>query len=99
MQQFEVSVSDKAASEISLAYWYYDSLQDGLGEQFLTFIDEVFTQIARLPMACPVRHLDARGLFMKRYPYHIYYRTSKKTIRIIAFFHQAGKPVAVMGKA
>lgn len=96
MQQFDISVSAMASSEISLAYSYHNSLQEGLGEQFLTAVDEVFAQIAHLPSACPVRYQDVHAFCMRQYPYHIYYRIVKKRIRIIAFFYQRSEPVAMM---
>ncbi len=81
--EFLASASEEFLNAVS----YYDSKEEGLGDEFY---DEVWRTISRIvshPFAWPPISSRTRRCRTKRFPYGVIYQTRPDSILIIAVMH------------
>ncbi|HTU21704.1 MAG TPA: type II toxin-antitoxin system RelE/ParE family toxin [Gemmataceae bacterium] len=78
--------------EIDDSYQWYEQQQAGLGQDFLTALDEVFNRLQQMPEAHQVIYRDVRRALPRRFPYGIYYRVHADRIEVIAVQHSRRDP-------
>ncbi len=88
----EIEFHPDAVSEIREASLYYQAQQVGLGERFLSSIQESLTRITNFPESFPVVADNVRQCKVARFPYTIVYRIQVNYIQVIALAHSRRKP-------
>jgi len=88
----EVEIHPDAVSEIREAALYYQAQQIGLGERFLSTVQESLTRISNFPESFPVVANNVRQCKVVRFPYAIVYRLQVNYIQVIALAHSRRKP-------
>ena len=88
----EVEIHPDAVSEIREAALYYQAQQIGLGERFLSTVQESLTRISNFPESFPVVANNVRQCKVARFPYAIVYRLQVNYIQVIALAHSRRKP-------
>ena len=88
-----VAVRPAAAADIEDAYHWYESRQQGLGEEFLTALSSTHDRIVESPEAFPILHRNTRrALIPRRFPFGLFYRLDGETIIIVACMHARRDP-------
>lgn len=87
----------EARNELREAAKWYDDEVRGLGDDFITAIDEALRHIVEWPLAAPafpgwdetppIRHAQVRA-----FPYRVVYYVSDTSIVIVAYAHQRREP-------
>lgn len=78
--------------EIDDSYQWYEQQRAGLGQDFLTALDEAFNRLQQMPEAHQVIYKDVRRALPRRFPYGIYYRVHADRIEVIAVQHSRRDP-------
>lgn len=80
-------LSAAARSELQEAFAFYDQEQTGLGQRFLTELEECRERIERLPDAWHPLGAGFRRCRLRHFPYGLIYRIAGDRIEIIAVAH------------
>lgn len=78
--------------EIDDAYQSYEQQLPGLGQDFLTALDELFNRLRQTPEAHQVIYKDVRRALPRRFPYSIYYRIHADRVEVVAVQHGRRDP-------
>jgi plasmid stabilization system protein ParE len=81
-----------AAADLDEAFIWYETQQEGLGDDFLTRVTQLLDILKDSPNLYPVVHRDARRALVKRFPYGIFYRVIGENVVIVACFHGSRDP-------
>ncbi|WP_244894444.1 type II toxin-antitoxin system RelE/ParE family toxin [Leptospira alexanderi] len=68
---------------------YYNRKKENLGFEFVLEIDSIFDRVSRFPEIGPFVYKDFRQLLTCRFPFRIFYKTSKNHIDVYAVLHQS----------
>src|SRR2546421_7543028 len=83
----------RARDEVTAAAEFFNLQSEGLGERFLSQIDEAVREIAQSPNSWPVSHGGARRRsLVSMFSYHIYYSSLGGELLIIAVAHTSRAP-------
>lgn len=82
----------EAAADIVEATSWYDRQRPGLGEKFLTEVNNTARHIASQPMLYQIIRRDTRRALVKRFPYGLYFRLLGDTVVVVACFHTSRNP-------
>src|SRR4051812_43389808 len=77
----------RAVSDVAEAVKWYDERTPGLGNEFVSAVDEVVETLRRLPESGHIVYGDIRRFPLRQFPYAIYYRVVKSSIRVRACLH------------
>jgi plasmid stabilization system protein ParE len=78
--------------EVDDAYQWYEQQQPGLGDDFLTAIEEVFDRLRRTPRIHGTVWQDVRRALPRRFPYAVYYRIQDDRVEVVAVYHTSRDP-------
>jgi plasmid stabilization system protein ParE len=95
----EVRLRPEAEEDLEEAATWYESQRPGLGQQFL---DEVLTALAtlsELPLGYAVIYRNTRRVWMKRFPFGIFYQVESDGVIVIAIIHGSRHPRRWQGRA
>jgi len=87
-----VVIRPAAATEIEVAFQWYEREQQGLGADFLAAVDHTITTVASDPDRFPVIRKNVRRALVRRFPYAVLYRVVSETVVVIACFHGKRNP-------
>ena len=76
-----------AEDDVTRAYRWYEGQQAGLGEDLLTALDECFTRVTENPSGYQVIYKGVRRALVRRFPYCVYFITTKTEVIILAVLH------------
>jgi len=71
---------------------FYEDRVSGLGEIFLTAIEDAVAQARRHPRSSPLVFREIRRRGLRRFPYSVVYRLEEDRIFILAVAHQKRRP-------
>jgi hypothetical protein len=84
---FVLFYSPVATSEITEAAKWYNSQQDGLGDQFLNELEHLVFYIGLNPGLFPQKLKSVRQAPLKRFPYVVLFIVEQKQVFIISVFN------------
>lgn len=79
--------------EFQHATEWYESQRPMLGDEFISEMQLVLSNISGHPLQYPIVDDDVRGALLSRFPYCIYFRIKPSRITIIAVFHTSRDPI------
>ena len=82
----------EALVEASEAYAWYEEKQIGLGEDFYRALSVALTYAARNPDTPGIVHKNYHRVFLRRFPYAVFYRNDPEAIHIFSVFHCSQNP-------
>jgi len=85
-------VRARAERDLQSSLEWYESQQQGLGEEFLAAVRERLEAVRRFPESSPVLHRDVRRAIVSRFPYVIFYVVRPTVVSVLAILHQARDP-------
>jgi len=79
----KVEILDEAQEDLLDGFRFYECHSEGLGDYFL---DSLFSDIDSLQIYAGIHsvHFGYHRLLSKRFPFAIYYRVARKTVRVHA---------------
>jgi plasmid stabilization system protein ParE len=80
-------VRPKAERDVAEARDWYEKEQEGLGDQFLTAVQQGYLRIQQNPELHAFEYRDIRRIMTDRFPYNIFYRVKSDEIEVIAVMH------------
>jgi len=91
---FNLTVTRKARLEALEALTYYDSIQPGLGDNFLTDLEERINTICENPYLYSYidNKMVLRDTILKRFPYLIIFKIRSTRVIIVAIRNRHKKP-------
>ncbi len=82
----------EAESDIADILDYYESLREGLGEEFLEELTAVKNRVVRHPKANRLLWGSIRRGLFNRFPYGYFYRVEPHRIEVLAVYHHSRDP-------
>ena len=89
---FIISFKEQAREDVAKSFEWYDSQKSGLGDRFLTELNQTINQIALNPHLFQVRRKNIRLGLLKHFPYLIVYEIEEKQIVIFKIIHAHRHP-------
>jgi plasmid stabilization system protein ParE len=86
----QIIVRPSAAADIDRAFAWYEHHREG--ERFLAAVESALEQAMMRPEAPPFVHRDVRRVFLKRFPYGLFYRLESGSFILVACFHSRRAP-------
>jgi len=91
--KFRIIFSPLARLDVKQSVEWYDEQSDGLGDNFLSAIDEELTIISSIPEAFSKRKGNIRQKPLKKFPFIIVYTiVDEEHINIARIFHTSRNP-------
>jgi len=78
----------RAKKDVANAFEWDEAQQPGLGEAFAQAVDSPIHPLRLLPELGHLVYGDLRLLSVRRFPYALYYRVTRSSIRIRACLHE-----------
>jgi plasmid stabilization system protein ParE len=78
--------------EIRLAWRWYESRREGLGDEFLDVVGETLDALRAHPEAAPAVHDDIGRRLLRRFPYGLFYRLIEGQVVVVACSHASRSP-------
>jgi plasmid stabilization system protein ParE len=88
----EIILLPEALADAHEAYDWYEGRSEGLGERFLTAVDECLSHIRRNPQMFEVAFKNYRRAIVRRFPYVIFYEYDGRAATVYSIFHSAQDP-------
>ena len=87
-----VSFRPEAELDLVNALSWYRNIHEGLGEDFLTRVEEALDRIRHFPEAYPIVEEDVRRVLTRRFPYGLFYFLDEESIVVIAVLNSSRDP-------
>lgn len=88
----EIEFHVAAAEELRAAAAYYEVRQSGLGEAFLSDIEQGLLRIQQFSELWPVLEPEYRRYCLQRFPFGIIYTVAPTAIYVVAVAHLSRRP-------
>jgi hypothetical protein len=85
----ELNVSSSADDDVVKAYAWYERQRSGLGEEFLSCVEDMFESILFNPDQFERLHGHFRRATVSRFPYAIYFESSDGTVTVYGVIHHS----------
>ncbi len=87
-------LSSLAEMELKESYDWYEAQQQGLGERFLSYVEDSIASISNHPESYPVKVGPYRQYVVAVFPFVIVYEfvPDKRLVYILHVFHTSQKP-------
>jgi hypothetical protein len=83
----ELSILAGARDDLDEDYNWYESKEVGLGDRFLSYVEDGFSLIRQHPEIFPVCTLDFRRGLISRFPFEIIYKNVGNRVVIYSVFN------------
>ncbi len=83
---------EPARLELLAEVAYYHRLESGLGTKFLEAVEDASARALAYPLAGSSAQNRTRRVFLKDFPFALFYRSDEQGITIYALAHHARKP-------
>lgn len=90
---YQLKLSEKAASDISDAFGWYEAQQAGLGHIFLNEIERTFKRIEYQPNSFSFIGTHYKKAILRQFPYIVVFEINDREIIVYSIFHTSRKPV------
>jgi mRNA-degrading endonuclease RelE of RelBE toxin-antitoxin system len=90
--KYTVEVKEIAKRNVADTFSYYESLQEGLGERFLSRFESMVSELQDNPILFQKKYHEFRQVLIKPFPYHIIYEVEKNKIVIYMIIYAERRP-------
>ena len=85
--------------EVGTAYRYYEARKVGLGDDFLSALEEVYAQLRAMPELYGTVWQTVRCAQLRRFPYAVYYQVDPDRVYVLAVSHNRRNPAGWQRRA
>jgi hypothetical protein len=96
---YPVVFSDEAKTDVSEAFSWYDRIQVGLGEEFISALEVSLTSIKGNPLANAEKPKRYRIALLRRFPFKVVYQIFSPNIVVIGVIHHSRNPRLIQRRA
>lgn len=89
---YSVLLKPGAEADTEQAYSWYEEQRLGLGEEFLSELENIYSKLENLPMAYGKLSRIYRRDSLNSFPYIVIFEIRKQDVIIYAVFHTSRKP-------
>ncbi len=89
---FKLIIKPRAELDTIEAVIWYNTMRDGLGNEFLLTLDAKLNEIIRNPFQYPVFYKSIHRGFTERFPYGVYFTVDGNEVYIHAIVHTSRNP-------
>ena len=89
---YRLLIRKRAELQITEAYIWYETKQLNLGNDFLSSIEDSLNIINLNPQAFQLKYKHIRAVYIKHFPYGIFYSVEQDKIIVMAVFHLSRNP-------
>lgn len=90
---YHLVIEDVALEEAISARNWYNTQKNGLGNEFVDALEDIFNYIIKFPEACNKVFGQQRQAVLKRFPYVVLYKIEGNNLVVYAIFHTSQNPV------
>lgn len=87
-----VHLRPEAEADIEEAAEWYEKQRQGLGDEFLDEVLNIFGTISENANMYPVVHRSTRRATIHRFPFGVYYRIEEGSVIVVAVMHGSRHP-------
>ncbi|MDP2370002.1 type II toxin-antitoxin system RelE/ParE family toxin [Rhodoferax sp.] len=95
----EIVFRSSAAIQAAKAQQWYETQRSGLGAEFALHLEAATHRAARHPEHCPIVYLQVRRIFLKRFPYALFFLPEEQKLVVLSCLHTKRDPAAWPGAA
>lgn len=88
----KITFRKEAEKDIEEVYEWYELKRDGLGEEFLSSLDDVLSKISFKPKIYPTVTNNIRRAFLNRFPFGVFYIEKTDSVIVFAVMHARKSP-------
>jgi len=88
----KLRVRPEAEKSLYVIYDWYEAQREGLGEEFLLCVEDVYEAIQEKSFAYSCIHRNIRRALTRRFPYAVFYIIEDQTITILNIYHCRRNP-------
>jgi plasmid stabilization system protein ParE len=88
----EAVITDEASEEVSVAYFWYEGQELGLGDRFLGALKHSIQAAAAQPDFFPLRFDEVRSITLQKFPYTVYFEHDDQFVYVLSVFHGSRDP-------
>jgi len=77
----------EAEEDVEKIYKWYESQQEGLGEEFLHILQQNLEIVREYPEAFQIIYKNIRRIILSKFPYLVFYIALKDRIVVLAVLH------------
>jgi plasmid stabilization system protein ParE len=85
-------ITPEAEEDVAEAYAWYERQRTGLGEPFLTAVDDCIQRLLRAPQAHQTIYDQYRRGLVRRFPYAVIYECDQNMVIVYCVFHTSRDP-------
>lgn len=89
---YRLKLKEDAVADLKDAFNWYDSQREGLGSDFLDYVNVYFDKIISNPNGFVAFEGSLRAAFLQRFPFKIIYDVEHETILVYAVYHTSRNP-------
>jgi len=89
---FSLYIQEEAEADMTDAWLWYEEQKRGLGDEFLTCINDVLNRIAKNPKLYPINYKKHRLAVVRRFPFHVVYKVYDREVIVYAIYHTSRHP-------
>lgn len=90
----EVRIRAAAQRDVEDASTWYEQRQLGLGTRFLGELAATYSRIAETPLLYRKLHRETRRVFLRSFPFAVYFRVVGDTAVVVAIMHASRDPLS-----
>ena len=87
-----IELTHEAKEDATLAVKWYDKQKEGLGDLFITYLNDTLENIKKYPAAYKKVHRLVRQAALQKFPYVILYKIDAQIITVHCIFHTSQSP-------
>ncbi|MBE2289567.1 MAG: type II toxin-antitoxin system RelE/ParE family toxin [Chitinophagaceae bacterium] len=91
MTPYKLSISRQAEQVLLDSALWYENQSPGLGNTFISSVDNALSSIAANPLLYGYRKNNIRGYSMKKFPFKIMFTVSGDHVYVISILHTSKK--------
>ncbi len=88
----QLIISQLAEEDLKEAKEYYNSKKEGLGDEFVSEIEDTLKRIVLNPKQYPKVKKDIRKALTNKFPYGIFFVFKSYIINVLSVFHTSRNP-------
>jgi toxin ParE1/3/4 len=85
-------IRQRAEIQITEIFNWYENKRSNLGDDFLISLEDSLSNIEINPLAFQLKYKHIRAVYIKRFPFGIFYTVEQEKIIIMAVFHLSRNP-------
>jgi plasmid stabilization system protein ParE len=85
-------VNPDAEEDLAEARAYLEEQREGLGDKFLSRVEEAFSRISQMPEAHAKIFQELRRALVRQFQYAIFYRVDDDQVTVVAVYHTRRDP-------